>query len=121
MFAKIASLVFVLSVLSLLGFNICGVTAEEQPGEVKQRRPTIEGRTRRPEKIEKAQEKSKRRARKQVEVAVRRERKLKLEGSVDLEDFFWGMGIGIGIGVLCTELLSLRRQRRERAIKDDAN
>lgn len=79
---------------SLLGFSSCGVAAEEQPGEVKQRIPTLQGRTRRPEKIEKAREKSKRRARKQVEAAARRERKLKLEGSVDLEDFFreWASG-----------------------------
>lgn len=121
MFAKIASLVSVLSVLSLLGFSNCGVSAEEQPGEVKQRIPSIQGRTRRPEKIEKAQEKSKRWARKQAETAARRERKLKLEDSVDLEDFFLGMGIGVSIGVLSTELISRRRQRRERAIKDDAD
>ena len=94
MFAKIASLVSVLSVLSLLGFSICGVSTEEQPGEVKQRIPSIQGHTRRPEKIEKAREKSKRRARKQVEAAARRERKLKLAGSVDLEDFFWEWASG---------------------------
>ena len=121
MFAKIASLVSVLTVLSLLGFSSCGVSTEEQPGEVKQRIPSIQGHTRRPEKIEKAREKSKRRARKQVEAAARRERKLKLAGSVDLEDFFLGMGIGVSIGVLSTELLSRRRQKRERAIKGDAD
>ena len=89
MFAKITSLVSVVSVLSLLGFSSCDVAGEEQPEAVKQRIPTIQGRTRRPEKIEKAQEKSKRWARKQAEAAARRERKLKPEGSVDLEDFFW--------------------------------
>ena len=71
MFAKIVSFVSVVSVLSLLGFSSCGVAAEEQPGEVKQKIPTIQGRTRRPEKIEKAQEKSERRARKQAEAAAR--------------------------------------------------
>ena len=94
MFAKIASLVSVLSVLSLLGFSSCGVAAEEQPEEVKQRIPSIQGHTRRSEKIEKAQEKSKRRARKQVEAAAHRERKLKMEGSVDLADFFWEWASG---------------------------
>ena len=112
MFAKIASLVSVVSVLSLLGFSSCGVVAEEQAGEVKQRIPSIQGRTRRPEKIEKAREKSERRARKQVEAAARREKKLKMEGSVDLKDFFWGVGIGISMGMLSTGLLS-RRQRRK--------
>ena len=94
MFAKIASLVSVLSVLSLLGFSSCGIAAEEQPGEVKRRIPSIQGHTRRPENIEKAQEKSKCRARKQVEAAARRERKLKMEGSVDLKDFFWEWASG---------------------------
>ena len=58
MFAKITSLVSVVSVLSLLGFSNCDVTGEEQPEAVKPRIPTLQGRTRRPEKIEKAQEKS---------------------------------------------------------------
>lgn len=117
MFAKIASLVSVLSVLSLLGFSLCEEgSAEEQPAEVKQRIPTLQGHTRRPEKTEKAQEKSKRLERKQAEAAARREKKLKMEDSVDLTDFFSGMGIGVSIGVLSTELLR-RRQRRERAIR----
>ena len=94
MFAKLASLVSVVSVLSLLGFSICGVASEEQPEAVKQRIPTIQGRTRRPEKIEKAREKSKRWARKQAEAAARRKRKLKPEGSVDLKDFFRGWALG---------------------------
>ena len=69
----------VVSVLFLLGFSNCGVSAEEQPGEVKQRIPSIQGRTRRPEKIEKAREKSEHRERKQVEAAARPQRKLKEE------------------------------------------
>ena len=94
MFAKIASLVFVVSVLSFLGFSSCGVSTEEQPGEVKQRILTIQGRTRHPEKIKKAREKSERWERKRAEKAARQERKLKLEGSVDLENFFgeWASG-----------------------------
>ena len=118
MFAKITSLVSVVSVLSLLGFSSCDVAGEEQPEAVKQRIPTIQGRTRRPEKIEKAQEKSKRWARKQAEAAARRERKLKPEGSVDLKDFFLGMGIGVSIGVLSAGLLCRRRLKRERSGKD---
>ena len=83
MFTNIASLVSVLSGLSLLGFSRCGVAAEEQLEAIKQRIPSIQGHTRGPEKTEKAREKSK-----------RRERKLKLEGSVDLKDFFgeWASG-----------------------------
>ena len=121
MFAKIASLVSVVLVLALLGFSSCGVSAEEQPGEVKQSISSIQGRTRRPEKIEKAREKSKRWERKRAEKAARRERKLKLEDAVDLEDFFWGVGIGVSMGVLSAGLLSRRRQRRERAIKGSAD
>ena len=95
------------------------VLSEEPAADGKPRLPSIQGRTPRPEKIEKARAKIKRREKKKAEAAARHQRDQaralkikqdlrKLQAQDDINKrrfgvvFFLGMGIGIGIGVILT-------------------